>query len=90
MGRLFWKFFAFVWLAQMAGIIAVGSLFWLTSRRTEAAFNDLAAAPMADAAAEVLRYGGTGAFRAPRLRPRDLREGLGRPGPRRLRAPARS
>ena len=66
MGRLFWKFFAFVWLAQLAGIIAVGSLFWLNDRRTEAAFNDIAAGPMVDiqvgAAAEVLRYAGTGAF----------------------------
>ena len=33
MGRLFWKFFAFVWLAQLVGIIAVGSLFWLTDPR---------------------------------------------------------
>jgi hypothetical protein len=32
-GRLFWKFFAFVWLAQLVGIIAVGSLFWLTDPR---------------------------------------------------------
>jgi two-component system, OmpR family, sensor kinase len=67
MGRLFWKFFAFVWLAQLAGIIAVGSLFWLADRRTDAAFNDIAAGPMVDvqvgAAAEVLRYAGAGAFR---------------------------
>ncbi len=67
MGRLFWKFFAFVWLAQMTGIIAVGSLFWLTDRRTDAALNDIAAGPMVDiqvgAAAEVLRYAGAGAFR---------------------------
>jgi two-component system, OmpR family, sensor kinase len=66
-GRLFWKFFAFVWLAQLAGIIAVVSLFWLTDRRTEAALNDIAAGPMVDiqvgAAAEVLRYAGAGAFR---------------------------
>jgi two-component system OmpR family sensor kinase len=66
-GRLFWKFFAFVWLAQLAGIIAVGSLFWLTDRRTEAAFNDIAAGPMVDiqvgAAAEVLRNAGAGAFK---------------------------
>jgi signal transduction histidine kinase len=46
-GRLFWKFFAFVWLAQLAGIIAVASLFWLTDRRTEAAFNDIGAGPVA-------------------------------------------
>ena len=67
MGRLFWKFFAFVWLAQLAGIIAVGSLFWLADRRTDAAFNDIAAGPMVEvqvgAAADVLRYTGAGAFR---------------------------
>jgi two-component system OmpR family sensor kinase len=66
-GRLFWKFFAFVWLAQLAGIIAVGSLFWLSDRRTEAAFTDIGAGPIAgiqvDAAADVLQYAGAGAFR---------------------------
>jgi two-component system OmpR family sensor kinase len=66
-GRLFWKFFAFVWLAQLAGIITVASMFWLADRRTEAALNDIAAGPIAgiqvDAAAEVLQYAGAGAFR---------------------------
>src|SRR5258708_1508734 len=51
----------------MTGIIAVGSLFWLTDRRTDAALNDIAAGRMVDiqvgAAAEVLRYAGAGAFR---------------------------
>jgi two-component system OmpR family sensor kinase len=65
-GRLFWKFFAFVWLAQMGGIIAVGSLFWLTDPRGDATLNDLAAGPMAanqvHAGAEILRYAGSGAF----------------------------
>jgi signal transduction histidine kinase len=28
-GRLFWKFFLFVWLAQLAGIFGTGLLFWL-------------------------------------------------------------
>jgi len=46
-GRLFWKFFGFVWLAQLAGIIAVGSLFWLTDHRGDATLNELAAGPMA-------------------------------------------
>jgi two-component system OmpR family sensor kinase len=45
-------------------MIAVGSLIWLTDRRTDAAFN---AGPMAEAhvsaAAEVFRYAGAGAFR---------------------------
>jgi two-component system OmpR family sensor kinase len=65
-GRLFWKFFAFVWLAQLAGIVAVGSLFWLTDHRSDAASNDVAAGPMATnrvhAGAEILRYAGSGAF----------------------------
>ena len=65
MGRLFWKFFAFVWLAQLAGIIAVGSLFWLTDHRGDTAA-DVAAGPMAatqvHAGAEILRYAGTNAF----------------------------
>ena len=29
MGRLFWKFFLFIWLAQLAGVIGTGALFWL-------------------------------------------------------------
>lgn len=29
MGRLFWKFFLFIWLAQLAGILGTGALFWL-------------------------------------------------------------
>ena len=28
MGRLFWKFFLFIWLAQMAGVVGVGTYFW--------------------------------------------------------------
>jgi signal transduction histidine kinase len=27
-GRLFWKFFLFIWLAQLAGIFATGAIFW--------------------------------------------------------------
>ena len=66
MGRLFWKFFGFVWLAQLAGIIAVGSLFWLTDHRGDAVATDVAAGPMASievhAGAEILRYSGIAAF----------------------------
>ena len=29
MGRLFWKFFLFIWLAQLAGIAGTGVIFWL-------------------------------------------------------------
>lgn len=35
MGRLFWKFFLFIWLAQMAGVVATGALFWLEHKRFE-------------------------------------------------------
>lgn len=35
MGRLFWKFFIFVWLAQMAGMVAVGTTFWLKHHADE-------------------------------------------------------
>jgi two-component system OmpR family sensor kinase len=66
-GRLFWKFFAFVWLAQLVVIIAVGSLFSLTNHRIDAAVSDVAAGPMAEGqastAAEVLRYAGVGGLR---------------------------
>jgi len=32
-GRLFWKFFAFIWLAQLVGIVAIASAYWLTESR---------------------------------------------------------
>ena len=35
MGRLFWKFFLFIWLAQMAGIVGVGTYFWYERHQTE-------------------------------------------------------
>ena len=67
MGRLVWKFFAFVWLAQFAGIVAIGSAFWLTQRHNDNAL-DLESGPGAgmrlDAAASILKYGGIDAFRA--------------------------
>lgn len=67
MGRLFWKFFAFVWLAQLAGIVAIGSAFWLTQRHSDSAV-DIESGPGAgmrvDAAAGVLKYGGLDAFKA--------------------------
>lgn len=36
MGRLFWKFFLFVWLAQMVGVVATGTLFWLEHQHRDA------------------------------------------------------
>lgn len=32
MGRLFWKFFFFIWLAQLSAILATGTTFWLAHR----------------------------------------------------------
>jgi two-component system OmpR family sensor kinase len=65
-GRLFWKFFGFAWLAQLAGIIAVGSLFWLSDHHTDTTTPDVAAGPMAAvevrAGEAILRYAGTAAF----------------------------
>jgi two-component system, OmpR family, sensor kinase len=65
-GRLFWKFFAFVWLAQLGGIVAMGALFWLTAPHQERTFSEVAAGPLAAmevrAGAEILRYAGTSAF----------------------------
>ena len=29
MGRLFWKFFIFIWLGQMAAVLGTGGLFWV-------------------------------------------------------------
>ena len=36
MGRLFWKFFLFVWLAQLAGALGTGLIFWFDRERFEA------------------------------------------------------
>jgi len=38
MGRLFWKFFLIVWLAQLAAVIATGAIFWAERRSMEARF----------------------------------------------------
>lgn len=38
MGRLFWKFFLFIWLAQLAGAIGTGVVFWLDRQHLEARF----------------------------------------------------
>lgn len=35
MGRLFWKFFFFIWLAQLTSIMAVSTTFWLGHRAQE-------------------------------------------------------
>lgn len=35
MGRLFWKFFLFIWLAQLVGMLGVGAVFWFEHHRSE-------------------------------------------------------
>jgi len=67
-GRLFWKFFAFVWLAQLAVMIVLGLLFWLGEpHREQQAMAEIAGGPMASAqvhaAATVLRYAGVAGLR---------------------------
>ena len=36
MGRLFWKFFLFIWLAQVLGAVGTGFVFWLERQSFEA------------------------------------------------------
>jgi signal transduction histidine kinase len=38
MGRLFWKFFFVIWLAQLAGVLGTGMLFWLDRQAPEQRF----------------------------------------------------
>ena len=72
MGRLFWKFFLCILLAQLATTIGVGAVFWL---RDQARAQALDAAPAAidtgpsaefliDSAAATLAHGGSAALRS--------------------------
>jgi len=60
MGRLFWKFFFFFFLAQLTAVIGVGLTIWINSRNHELA--GIEASPPArsvvEAAAATLQYGG--------------------------------
>lgn len=40
MGRLFWKFFLIVWLAQLVAVLATGAVFWAERRSMEARFTE--------------------------------------------------
>lgn len=57
MGRLFWKFFIFFWLAQVTTFIGVGAAMWLRSPGMEQ-LRAPPPAPSVAAAASVLRHGG--------------------------------
>ena len=66
MGRLFWKFFLCILLAQVAATIGIGGAFWLRDRARSQAV-ELDTGPPAwialDAASATLRHGGVGALR---------------------------
>ena len=61
MGRLFWKFFLFIWLVQMAGIVGVGTYFWFERQQAEP--------PGAEAPPFAMRPGGAEHLPAPPRRP---------------------
>jgi two-component system, OmpR family, sensor kinase len=65
MGRLFWKFFLFIWLAQMAGIVGVGAYFWFERQQAEP--------PGAEAAPFAMRPGGAEHLPPPSWRPHQPR-----------------
>ena len=68
MGRLFWKFFLSILLAQIAATVGIGGAFWLRDQarhRTEAAQLDtgMPAQFLLDAAGMTLKHGGLPALR---------------------------
>lgn len=73
MGRLFWKFFLSILLAQLAATIGVGTVFWLRDQARMQAASDSPRATgidsgpsaefMIDTAAATLKHGGTAALR---------------------------
>ncbi|MFC4931374.1 sensor histidine kinase [Massilia sp. GCM10023247] len=68
MGRLFWKFFLSILLAQLAAAAAIGSVFWLREQArlpaaAQAIETGLPAVFLIDSAAVSLKYGGLPALR---------------------------
>ncbi|MFP5392995.1 MAG: two-component sensor histidine kinase, partial [Gammaproteobacteria bacterium] len=73
MGRLFWKFFISILLAQLAATIGVGTVFWLRDQSRMQSMAREAATPaidtsrtaefLIDSAAATLRHGGQAALR---------------------------
>lgn len=67
MGRLFWKFFFFIWLAQLTTILGVSASFWLEHRTLDKRLADVDRSPPAgflvESAAATLQYGGVQALR---------------------------
>jgi len=67
MGRLFWKFFLSILLAQVAATIGIGGTVWLRDQTRQRSEPTLDASPpatiMLDAAAATLKHGGLDALR---------------------------
>ncbi|MHB1100651.1 MAG: HAMP domain-containing protein, partial [Burkholderiales bacterium] len=67
MGRLFWKFFFFIWLAQLTTILAVSATFWLEHRTQDKMLEGIDRSPPAsflvESAAATLQYGGVQVLR---------------------------
>jgi len=67
MGRLFWKFFLSILLAQVAATIGIGGAFWLRDQARQRPAPTLDSGPPAaialNAAAATLRHGGVAALR---------------------------
>ena len=67
MGRLFWKFFIFFWLAQLTTVIGVGVAMWLKSPGMDQPHAGIFAHPpsasLVASAASTLRHGGREALR---------------------------
>lgn len=66
MGRLFWKFFAFIWLAQLAAMLGIGGMLWLHHYAHNSPRPEIATHPsavfMVDSAELALRHGGRAAL----------------------------
>ena len=67
MGRLFWKFFLCIWLAQLVAMAGIGASVWFKHRAQNERLGDVdggpAAAFLVGSAAATLQYGGTAALR---------------------------
>jgi two-component system OmpR family sensor kinase len=68
LGRLFWKFFFFILLAQITATVGIGSILWLEARSHERTHSDVDESPPAafrvEAASATLHFGGVDALRS--------------------------
>ena len=67
MGRLFWKFFFCILLAQITATVGIGSILWLEAHSNDKTRSDVDESPPAafrvEAAAATLHFGGVDALR---------------------------